>query len=262
MTHHTRVAVVSGATGGIGQAISATFAAAGATVVMLGRDLSRLETARLEIIGQGELVGTLETLVADINDAASVNAAIASILARHGHIDALVHTAGDSPVRSILETTDNEWQTSVNSKLLGAVRLIRAAGYSMTERGAGSIVLVGGVLRVEPSPLFPIASVLNAAVGALAKAVSKEFGAHGVRVNVVDPGTTDTGRWGRYCEEIAATVGGRADDFNRQVIDSIPLKRLANPQDVADMVAFLTSDKARYLNGGAFVVDGGAAGCL
>jgi NAD(P)-dependent dehydrogenase (short-subunit alcohol dehydrogenase family) len=83
-------------------------------------------------------VGTLGTLVADINDAASVNAAIASILDTHGRIDALVHAAGDSPVRSILETTDKEWQASINSKLLGAVRLIRAAGHSvrlLTETG-------------------------------------------------------------------------------------------------------------------------------
>jgi len=262
MTHHKSVVVVSGATGGMGQVISGTLAGNGATVVMLGRDLQRLDTARREIIGRAERAGTLDTVAADVNDAASVDAAIAGILTVHGRIDALVHTAGDSPVRSILTATDDEWQASLNSKLLGAVRLMRAVGRSMTERGTGSIVLIGGVFRVEPSPLFPIASALNAAVGALAKAVSKDFGSYGVRVNVVDPGATDTGRWGRYCDEIAAAAGGRAADINRGIVDAIPLRRLASPQDVADLVAFLISGKAAYLNGGAFVVDGGATASL
>lgn len=246
------IAVVSGATGGMGSAIAARLAADGATVIMLGRDAGRLAAARERIGGD-----RLETLVLDIGDSASVDAGIAEILERHGRIDVLVHAAGDGPVAPVTEATDAQWQSTVNGKVLGAVRLVRAVAPGMAERGGGRIVLVNGIFRKEPNPLFVINSVVNAGVGAFAKAVSRDLAPKGIRVNTVDPGATDTPLWGRILDDLAARFGSTAEQVGKDVAAANPSGRLNRPEEIADAVAFLVSPAAARINGASITVDGG-----
>jgi 3-oxoacyl-[acyl-carrier protein] reductase len=251
-TTNQDIAVVSGATGGMGSAIAARLAADGATVVMLGRDAGRLAAARERLGGD-----RLETLVLDIGDSAAVDAGIAEILARHGRIDIVVHAAGDGPVAPIAEATDEQWHSTVNGKVLGAVRLVRAVAPGMAARGNGRIVLVNGIFRKEPDPLFVINSVVNAGVGALAKAVSRDLGRQGVRVNIVDPGATDTPLWGRILEDLAARFGTTAEQLGKDIAAGNPSGRLNTPAEIADAVAFLVSPAAARINGASITVDGG-----
>lgn len=262
MENAAKVVLVAGATGGIGRAICTLFARNGATVVMLGRDEARLAEARKSVLEESGTETPVITVVADINNTDSVDAAVERTLVGYGAIDTLVHAAGDHPVRSIFDTTDEDWAAGLNSKLLGAVRLIRAVGRGMTERGSGSIILIGGLFRAEPAPLFPIASVLNAGIGALAKAVSKDFATKGVRINIVDPGPADTDRWRQTCEELSVVTGATAEQVDKGAVASIPMGRLAAPADIAHMTAFLASEKSAYLTGGSFIVDGGSSGGL
>jgi 3-oxoacyl-[acyl-carrier protein] reductase len=255
-----RVVLVSGASGGIGTAVCRQLAE-DSTVVMLGRDAQRLERARGRI-GGGADQARLVPLPADINSPQSVESATAAVTQRYGRIDALVHCAGDGPMAPLLETTEEMWQTTINAKLLGAVRLCRSVGRVMAAQGGGSVVLLGGTFRKQPDPDFPVNAAVNAALAAFAKAVSRDLGRSGVRVNVVDPGVTDTALWNATAEDIARRGGVRPQDVNAQIVAGTPTGRLTRPQDVADLVRFLLSPAAQQLTGAAIPLDGGFAAAL
>lgn len=255
-------AIIAGATGGIGSSIASKLVSEGRSVILLGRQKSTLESLASRLRQEALAGAWVDTEEVDINHSESVDAAAVAILARHDAPGVLVHAAGDHPVRSLQESTDGEWRDALEGKFLGAVRLVRAFGPSMRARGQGSIVLIAGLFRAEPSPLFPIGSALNAALGAVAKATSKEFAADGVRVNVIDPGPVATARWLETCSELAEYSSSSAEAINESTRAGIPLGRIASPDDVANMVHFLSSDEASYVTGGSFVVDGGMSAGL
>lgn len=257
--HAGQIAVVSGATGGIGSAVVEALASRGATVVMLGRHSGRLRTARERIEAGLERPCTLRELVLDINDGASVEEGVATMVNELGRIDVLVNAAGDGPVAPLLDTDDEMWSRTVNGKLLGTIRLSRAVARDMVRRGAGRIVIVNGSFRKEPDPMFPINGTVNAGLAAFAKAISRDLGQHGIRVNIVDPGATDTPLWAHTLDELAARFGTTAESVNRDVLRQCPMGVLPAPIDIAEVVSFLSSDACRYVNGAAITVDGGAS---
>ncbi|MEU6219497.1 SDR family oxidoreductase [Streptomyces sp. NPDC047022] len=256
------VIVVSGATGGMGSAVAEELARSGATVVLLGRDAARLERTRAGIDGRTGGVGRLVAYETDINSTASVDATVAAVVAGHGRVDGLVHAAGDGPLAPLDETTDDMWQTTFDGKLMGAVRLTRALTGPMTEAGGGSVVLVSGVFRKDPDPLFPVNSAVNAALAAFAKAVSKDLGRRGIRVNVLDPGAVRTPLWDEIAQAIGDRTGATADEVTAQVAAQTPLGTIADPADVARLAAFLLSPAALHVAGAAITLDGGASAGL
>ncbi|GAA2347263.1 SDR family oxidoreductase [Streptomyces kunmingensis] len=256
------VIVVSGATGGMGSAIVDELARSGATVALLGRNKNRLEQTRRTIEDRIGAAGRLFTYETDINSTASVDSCVAALVAELGRVTGLVHSAGDGPLAPLAETTDAMWHATFNGKLMGAVRLARALAGPMAAAGGGSMVMISGVFRKDPDPLFPVNGAINAALAVFAKSISKDLGRSGIRVNVLDPGAVRTPLW----DEIAAAIGDRsgatAQEISAHVAAQSPLGTLAEPADVAQTVNYLLSPAAKHLTGASITLDGGASAGL
>ncbi|MBI3230503.1 MAG: SDR family oxidoreductase [Burkholderiales bacterium] len=257
-----RVAVISGSTGGMGLAIAAKLAASGFAIVMLGRDLAKLQRARVQLLQQTTLDVPIWVQAIDISQPESVLHAVKEIEQLTSHIDLLVHAAGDGPVASLLESTEEMWQHTVQSKLLGTVRLTREIGRKMVANGGGQVIIVNGVFSLQPDPLFSINSTVNCGLAGFAKAAAADLGRQNVRVNVVNPGATQTALWDEIASNLAHKFNISLDEINAQVQAKIPLGKLATVEDVAGVVHFLTTPAANYLNGVAISVDGGSTSAL
>jgi len=246
--------IVTGASKGIGLAVSQAFAAAGAFVVAGARHNSP-ELAALEAAGSATFVA------ADLATAEGPLALAAAAAARGG-ADVLVNNAGAVAVRfdGILSVTDDEWHAALSVNFLSAVRTTRAAVPQMLERGGGAIVMIGSVNATLPEWNIVDYSASKAALANFAKSVSKEFGPKGVRVNTISPGPVATPLWlaeDGIAAKFAAAGGATADDVVASVVAGAPTGRFTTPQEVADLAVFLAGGRAANITGADFRIDGG-----
>jgi NAD(P)-dependent dehydrogenase (short-subunit alcohol dehydrogenase family) len=184
-------------------------------------------------------------------------------IARFGGIDVLVHVVGgsSSPAGGFAALTEAHWRAELDLNLMPAVRLDRLLIPQMLERGSGAVVHVSSIQGRLPLPDSTTAyAAAKAALTTYSKALSKEVGPKGVRVNVVSPGWIMTEASGHLLERIAEGSGGTIEDARQSVLaglGGIPLGRPAEPEEVAELIAFLASDRASAIHGGDFVIDGG-----
>lgn len=229
-----KVIWVTGASGALGAASARTLAASGATVVVSSR--------RPEALPAGERIAPLPL---DVTDTPAVEAAVADILARFGRLDGLVTSTTLPIFGDFLELEDDDWRKVIDAKLLGTVRPARAALRHFVAVGAGRIVALSGRGGLEPSPQHLPGSSVNAALLLLVRGLAAIYGPKGVRINAVSPGPIQSPR----LEALVAAGTG--------VPPATPLKGPGLPSDVADAVAFLLSDEARFISGANLLVDGG-----
>lgn len=252
-TQITKTAVVTGASRGIGLAISQALAAAGFHVVAGARH----NTDELRAI---EAVGSATFVEADVLVPDGPQALVAAA-AQRGDIDVVVNNAGSANPRfgGILSVTDEQWAESIALNFLSAVRTTRAALPHMLQRG-GSIVMIGSVNATLPEWNIVDYSATKAAMANYAKSVSKEFGPKGIRVNTISPGPVATDLWladGGIAEQFAAASGATPDDIVSSVSSGAATGRFTTPVEVADLVMFLTSDRAANITGADIRIDGG-----
>jgi NAD(P)-dependent dehydrogenase (short-subunit alcohol dehydrogenase family) len=249
-----KTAVVTGASKGIGLAVTKAFVDAGAHVVAGAR------TRGSELEGL-EASGHVSFVPVDLATAGAAEEMVA-VAAHRGGIDVLVNNVGAVTVRAggFAGITDDEWQASWELNVMGTVRPTRAALPQIERRGGGSIVVVGSVNAYYPDPAIYDYCATKAAVTNFAKALSKELTPKGIRVNSVSPGPVSTGLWmddGGVADGFGEATGQTADEVKAMIEGVTPTGRFTTPEQVADLVAFLASDRSGNTTGSDYRIDGG-----
>jgi NAD(P)-dependent dehydrogenase (short-subunit alcohol dehydrogenase family) len=249
-----KIAVVTGASKGIGLAISQALAEEGAFVIAGARHNSP-ELQALEAAGSATFIA------ADLSTPEGPRALVAAA-AERGGVDVLVNNAGAVATRfdGILSVTDEEWADALSVNFLSAVRTTREAIPHMLARGGGSIVMIGSVNATQPEWNIVDYSATKAALASYAKSLSKEFGPKGIRVNTVSPGPVSTDLWlaeGGVADKFASASGGTADDVVAAVSAGAPTGRFTTPREVADLTVFLASSLSGNTTGADVRIDGG-----
>lgn len=229
------ICLITGSTGGIGLETANLLRAEGATVVTTGRSGGDVK--------------------ADLSEAGEPERVVEETLERHGRLDVLVNNVGYSEIRKLEDVTDDIWQASFEINLMSAVRATRAALPGMRERGAGTIVNVSSTAAKRPSTGMPDYSVMKAALLSFSRLVADLYAKDGIRCNAVTPGPTATGAW--LGEGGLADQQGERDEVLAKVGAGRPLGRLAQPEEIAAVIAFLCSPRASYVTGAAWSADGG-----
>lgn len=241
-----RVALITGASRGIGAEIAKMLARHGAHVIVSSRKLESCNSVVEELISEG---CSAEALACNVGDLDAITTAFEKIQAAHGGLDILVNNAAANPhFGDILETSHSAFQKAVDVNIRGYFFMSVEAAKMMKERGAGAIVNTASVNAISPGDLQGIYSITKAAVVHMTKAFAKECAPYNVRVNALLPGLTRTRFAGALFEN---------EEIYRSAIAAIPMGRECQPSEQAGAVLFLVSDAASYVTGASIVVDGG-----
>jgi NAD(P)-dependent dehydrogenase (short-subunit alcohol dehydrogenase family) len=248
------VAIVTGASGGLGPGIAEALANAGAVVVLTARNAERLEASarRLGQVAAGQVIA----LASDARDATSVRQLAAAVLDRFGRIDVLVNAAASStPLGGAIESVDvDALMADVDTKVGGYLRYSQAVVPAMKASGAGRIVNIGGLTGRSSDTL---SGLRNAAVSHLTKVLSDELGPFGIAVNAVHPGIVRTPHLDELFEQMAAERGVSASEVEADFVKQIPAREILAPAEVGRVVAFLAQIETHSINGQSISVDGG-----
>jgi NAD(P)-dependent dehydrogenase (short-subunit alcohol dehydrogenase family) len=248
-----RVAVITGASQGIGKATAIRLAKDFSQLVLVARNKTSLaETASaVEVVGAGALV-----IDADLAEPAASQAVVDRALAAFGRMDALLNIAGAVPQIDVFEMTDKQWDDGMALKLHGARRLTVAAWPALKE-AKGSVVLMSGNSAVFPKASYAAVGTINAAIVALAKAFSDQGIEDDVQVNSVLPGPVMTSRRRSYLEHWATSHDMTVEEATAKFPKEAGIARYGKPEEIAELMAFLVSPAARWMTGTTLRMDGG-----
>lgn len=249
-----RIALITGGSLGLGRAMGTEFARSGATVALVSRTAATLDEA-VAAIAEAAPTATVKGYPCDVRDAAAIASTHAAIEADLGSVDILVNNAGTSSARPFLEVTDEEWQNDLDLKLLAAVRLARLCLPAMKEQGWGRIINVLNTAAKAPPARSTPTSVSRAAGMALTKALASEFAPHGILVNGLNTGVLVTNQWHRMHQEQAPDK--TFEEYLAMRAKPVPVGRLGDASEFANLACFLASDLASYVTGTSINVDGG-----
>jgi NAD(P)-dependent dehydrogenase (short-subunit alcohol dehydrogenase family) len=251
MAPQQRVALVTGAAGGIGRAIACSLTAAGHRVVIADLDAAGL-AATAEAAG-----GDCAQVVLDVTDSAAVGAAVARLQAELGVPHVVVNAAGVSTMASLVDLSERDWDAMMAVNAKGTFLIMRAVLPAMIERRAGTIVNIASVAGIEGAELLSHYSASKFAVVGLTQAAAKEVAPFGIRVNAVCPGLIRTAMQDREVGWEAELNGLTPEQVRQGYVDMTPLARLGSPADVARLVSFLAGDDSDFITGQSIHVDGG-----
>ncbi len=248
-----KVAIVTGGSTGIGYATARSMAREGARVAICARRADVLEQAAADL--REDTGGEIVPVTADVSREGDIQQVFDAVLGRFGRLDILVNNAGKSAAAPFPTVDDAGWHEDLDLKLFGAIRAIRLAVPPMIEAGGGAIVNLVNIGAKAPGAGSLPTSVSRAAGIALTKAVSKDLAQHHIRVNAVCIGQIKSDQWVRR----SRALGQDLDAYYAEVGKNIPLGRIGEAEEVGDLIAFLVSERGRFITGASVNADGGAA---
>ena len=249
-----KTAIVTGASQGIGRAIADALAAEGARVVLSARNEEKLARAASEICAAA---GDAVYYAGDLNDPDTAEQLVAFAEREFGPVELLVGNTGGPPSGEAQALDEAAWRAAMEQLFYPQIRLTRRVLPGMRERGWGRILFVTSISVKEPIENLALSNALRAAVTGFAKTLSREVAAHGITVNTLGPGYTATERVKHLFEDNATRQNTTPEALEQRLLNQIPAARMARPEEIAAVAAFLVSEPASYLSGQAIMVDGG-----
>lgn len=250
-----RVAIVAASSQGIGRATALRFAAEGAKLAICARN----EEALHAVAGQARQFGVdVYAAKVDVADDAGVRSFVADVQRRFQRIDVCVTNAGGPPAKLFLETSMEEWDLAYSQNLRSIVSFAQAVLPHMQRQNWGRLVTITSITVRQPVPNLVLSNSVRAGVLGLMRSLAGQFGPYGITVNNVGPGYTATDRLKELAARHAEIAGACAEEYFEQITRDIPLGRLAEPEEVADAIMWLASERAAYITGQTILVDGGA----
>jgi len=253
MSNTKSVAIVTGASQGIGRATALRLARDFSAIVLIARDKDNLEKTAVEVrsIGAETIV-----LALDLRQPEAAKTIIGETLERFGRIDALLNIAGAVPQIDLLQMTDAQWDDGMALKFHGARRLTMEA-WNALKGSNGSAVFMSGSAAFDPKPGFAAVAAINAAINALAKAFAEQGIKDGVQVNSVSPGAVMTGRRQSFFEKWAPAHNLTVEEAIKKFPEQVGISRFGKPEEIADLMGYLVSPAAKWMTGAAVRMDGG-----
>ncbi|WP_038037760.1 SDR family oxidoreductase [Thermorudis peleae] len=249
-----KVALVAAASQGLGKAVALGFAREGANLAICSRKQDAIDAVATEARQHGvEVFAT----ACDLRNAEDITRFVQAAVDHFGGLDILVTNAGGPPAGGFTDFDDAGWQAGYELTLLSAIRLTRAALPALRQRGKGCIIMLTSSSVKQPIPNLILSNVFRAGVTALAKSLAEELAPDNIRVNTVMPGRIATQRLIELDQANAAKLGVDPETVRQRSLAQIPLGRYGEPEEFANAVVFLASERASYITGAALQVDGG-----
>src|SRR5580698_9428471 len=247
------VAIITGASQGIGRATAIRLAHDFSAIVLVARDKDNLETAATEVMSLG---ADAMASALDLRQPQAARSIIEGTLERFGRIDALLNIAGAVPQIALFQMTDAQWDDGMALKFHAARRLTIEA-WDALKASNGSVVFISGSAAFDPKPGYAAVASINAAINALAKAFAEQGIKDGVQVNSVSPGAVMTGRRRAFFETWAPAHNLTVEEAIKKFPEQAGITRLGQPEDIADLMSYLLSPAARWMTGASVRMDGG-----
>ena len=238
-----KIAVITGASQGIGHTMATIFAKAGAKVMCLARSESKIKELCLNISDEG---GIAFPFVCDVGNGEAFSNTIKSIASEYGKLDILINNAGITRDALLMRMTDSQWDEVIQTNLKGAFYGIKSAIRPMMKNKCGRIINITSIVGLTGNPGQANYAASKAGLIGMTQSIAKEFGSRGITANCIAPGWIDT--------EMTVEI---SEDSKKDLLDKIPIRKIGKPEDIAHAAVFLASDEASYITGQTIVVDGG-----
>lgn len=255
-----KVSIVTAASRGIGAGVAGVLAREGSNLVIAARNIQRLEELAKKLAAQHDV--SVVPVQADLTKREEVSKITREAIKNFGKIDVLVYNTGPPKPGAFIELTEEDWEYGVKLLLLSAVWITRDVLPYMIERRQGRLIYITSSTLKQPIPTLTLSNVIRLSLAGLVKTLAYQLGRYNILVNGIMQGYVDTERVREVAMARSQREGRPLEEILREIESEIPLGRLAKPEELGELVAFLASEKASYITGSLILIDGGRTLCI